>query len=558
MKKNAFIKLPINVERKLIISCKLPVIAVFLLSACTGDIPGERPETGTPIVLGEINIGSSTPSTRVDITEQSPGWQNGDILTVIAPDGKNAIYRYFNTNWTNSLGNILYLEDYHPAANFTAGYSKAPSDMFPYTNQSTREEYLAQTRIGGTLNLTRRELGGTLTHQNVDLIITITEGRGWTGTQFAEAIASFKYLTNDGEEVTPFKQNATFRAQLSEDKVPAPDERLFTVNNVKGTYTLNNGGTLTNGKRLDIEIIYHASGELAVTRATVAEFIDTNLSGIPAEIVPGGYHYAVYNWENLKEVLSKVKNGENIIQMVDITRPDSEAWTTKDLPENCLYNGNEHTITGLDAPLFKKVNGNVYNLHLKDCDVTATSNDTGLLACENEGTITLCSATGTLKITLSSSQLVRFGGGLVSYNLGSITRSHTKCEILAESSYVWTTAGGLVGQNAGKIVACAAYGTVKATGPNITTGNLVGTIKDAFGLEHEVHYSYATATGNAIGNGSTIITQDDVTVYTLVSEPASATGVSREERIFNKNVDNWWTDTPDYNIDFTYEGKKKL
>lgn len=285
MKKNAFIKLPINVERKLIISCKLSVIAVFLLSACTGDIPGERPETGTPIALGDISIGPSTTSARVDISEQNPGWENGDILTVTSPDGRDALYRYFNYKWSNSLGNVLYLEDYHPADNFTAGYSRAPSDMYPYTNQGTREDYLAQTRIGGTLNLTRCELGGTLTHQNVDLIITLTRGRGWTGNQFAEAIASFKYLTNDGREVTPFKQSSTFRAQLSEDKVPVPGGRLFTVNNVKGTYLLNDGGTLTNGKRLDIRIMYHATGELAISSATVSDFVN-NFIEFPAEIVP--------------------------------------------------------------------------------------------------------------------------------------------------------------------------------------------------------------------------------------------------------------------------------
>ena len=542
--------------RKLI----LILATLALITACTGT--GESPETGFPADGTPIEIGSITvaPTTRVDIIDQPTAWQTGDAIAVTDPGNTNtATYTYSTaTGWTQTSADPLYMEDYAPGATFPAQHG-TPGNL---TDQSTKANYLGATHLAGNLTLGGRTLSGQMTHQKVDLVVTLKEGNGWTGTQFKEAIASFKYLTTTaGTEVTPYQAGNTFRAQLTEGYVPAPGDYLFILplqggstgeagegGFLRGTYTLPPGESLTSGQRLTLEITYHKSGELTSGNATVSDFTDApGLPHLPGIIQPAGYDHAVYNWETLVQALDVVNMSPgNIIQLAHITCPDNqEARTVKNLRSSSLYNGNGYTITGLKAPLFDLVEGYVYNLHLRQSEVTITTgNYCGLLANFNSGTITICSATGTLTTTSEGVTI----GGLVGWNQNYITRSYTNCTVTAEGDNI--TTGGLVGYNHGAIVACAALGTTTNNG-NGFTGNLIGENSSA----PDVYYSYAAGNGNAIGNGPPINNSGGAFTRTLVIDPADQTGIAGQQRTFDSTHAPWWTGEPDYFIDYNYEGK---
>ncbi len=89
----------------------------------------------------------------------------------------------------------------------------------------------------------------------------------------------------------------------------------------------------------------------------------------------------------------------------------------------------------------------------------------------NSGTIKDSSASGVVEFA------GKRGGGLVAYNDGEITGSHSTVDVLSHTGMVFgietlggTTAGGLVADNRGKISRCWAEGTVKA----YRSGGLVG------------------------------------------------------------------------------------
>ena len=105
--------------------------------------------------------------------------------------------------------------------------------------------------------------------------------------------------------------------------------------------------------------------------------------------------------------------------------------------------------------------GHVRNLTLRDVDVDGT-NHVGALAGENNGTITGCSATGTLTV------IEWYNGGLVGENNGTITASYAEVTVTSRRD----ENGGLVGRNTGTITASYATGDVTTSGRS--SGGLVG------------------------------------------------------------------------------------
>ena len=119
--------------------------------------------------------------------------------------------------------------------------------------------------------------------------------------------------------------------------------------------------------------------------------------------------------------------------------------------------------TGAKWSFFAEIGsgGHVRNLALSDVDVTGT-NSTGSLAGLNNGTITGCSATGTVTATDWSI------GGLVGENTGTIIASHSSVTVDGGQNET----GGLVGKNTGTIAASYATGNVNGDGRSV--GGLAG------------------------------------------------------------------------------------
>lgn len=301
--------------------------------------------------------------------------------------------------------------------------------------------------------------------------------------------------------------------------------------------------SLEAGQRYNLTITLN--GE----RATITGNDITDWVNGEVRYIPDGYDYAVYDVDDLLRVMGEVTQGQKIIQMAGINV--NSTWPTMDLPQEVLYNGNGHTITGLKDPLFNIVNGYIYNLHLRDSKVIANSFNCGLLANTNNGSIILCTATGTLTINTTGN-----AGGLVGENMGDIIRSYTDCKVIVNSDDATIQAGGLAGLNTTtyphpSIILCAAFGTVEKTqtNANITAGNLVGN------NEEIIYYSYATAAGEAIGEGNAIETPELLRIHSIFTDPADPTGISWKMHLFNKAVGNWWIDGTPPTIDFCYEGE---
>ena len=136
-----------------------------------------------------------------------------------------------------------------------------------------------------------------------------------------------------------------------------------------------------------------------------------------------------------------------------------------------IFEGNGNTLsnltisgtTGAKWSFFAEIGsgGHVRNLALSDVDVTGT-NSTGSLAGLNNGTITGCSATGTVTATDWSI------GGLVGENTGTIIASHSSVTVDGGQNET----GGLVGKNTGTIAASYATGNVNGDGRSV--GGLAG------------------------------------------------------------------------------------
>jgi len=138
-------------------------------------------------------------------------------------------------------------------------------------------------------------------------------------------------------------------------------------------------------------------------------------------------------------------------------------WVPIGLGSSGVFDGNGHTITGLTINgtesyqgMFTRVSGKVENLRLENVNINNTLSYTGAIAGENCGTISNCSASGSVS---SSSSAV---GGLVGANWGisSIIQNSFSAVNVTGSS---TSVGGIAGfshNSGGTIRNCYSTGTV--------------------------------------------------------------------------------------------------
>jgi len=553
------------------------LLSLLLLTACTADdVPGAGP---APLHISSATL-SGPANVQVSRAENALTHGNGEIW--IEVDGKTAWYQLDgNGNLTLESGQpTLTIPRTQKQAEAVKAYGyvlfNISGTSFYLPIHATAQNYPVTWNTDDEANHTATLNGPLKLSPAVALLhITVQDAAG-SGIGGFNITGENIYRPAGGNIQTNWQEDPAGNYQIKprsssylgwsqEDILIVPatlkaGDAMFRITGRNDaptgyqnkTWTVHVHPALT---RLEAGTKYNLTVTLEGTKAAITGTTITDWEEGDATYKPKGYDHAVYNWEELVEALVEASiHGENvtIIQMKDITAPEDQGSRTPQYFYG-LYNGNGHTISGLKAPLFDWVsNGSqVYNLHLRDCNVTVSSgNHAGLLANGNSGTITLCSATGTLQHTYSS---VNYTGGLVGTNHGFITRCYTNARVENQTSTGWVYAGGLAGYNDGSIVACAAWGTVtvNANNTNATAGNLVG-----MNYTGTIAYSYATAKGKAIGDhgsGDGIIVDRDVSAYTLVPSPTSPTGITEQWRSFGADG-NWWSASP-YKIDFTYEGK---
>ncbi|WP_224319262.1 fimbrillin family protein [Bacteroides cellulosilyticus] len=195
-----------------------------------------------------------------------------------------------------------------------------------------------------------------------------------------------------------------------------------------------------------------------------------------------------------------------------------------------IYCGNGYTISGLriksnhgtgNNGLFGSITGSgalLTGIHLRDVRITGTTGSyTGALAgYVRGGTVTLCSAEGTIEATLPGGSGA-FLGGLVGMSDGcSINRCRTKVNIKADVTLKgdgWAYAGGIVGDNreASTLFACQSEGEVSLTGAGTSTDTqalYAGGIAGRNSYANDLNASYIRAC-MATGNVSVTYTGTD-------------------------------------------------
>jgi len=229
-------------------------------------------------------------------------------------------------------------------------------------------------------------------------------------------------------------------------------------------------------------------------------------------------------------------SGKYFIQSNDISL--SQNWipigwfgSTYDtnLPFQGHYDGQGYSISNLTitsgigwAGLFALVgaNGVLEDIVLQDVDITAEYHS-GALAGENNGYITGCTVSGTVKVVGQSGGLVGMShnglledchstatvigtggtvGGLVGYvtnNSGNAEESIIGCSATGSVAGVEQT-GGLVGTLQGGLLA-ESYAAGNVSGSSRYTGGLVGVIESANGFVAAVENCYARTTVTAPG-----------------------------------------------------------
>jgi hypothetical protein len=164
-----------------------------------------------------------------------------------------------------------------------------------------------------------------------------------------------------------------------------------------------------------------------------------------------------------------------------------------------VFDGNDHTISNLTIAastkdfvgLFGYVGyvGQIFNLGIENVTMTGDEYVGGLVG-RNEGSLTFCSATGSVTIEGSA---VRYVGGLVGYNnSGTLTSCSASGSVSRVSDYSYAV-GGLVGGNDGTLTSCYATGSVTAGGyyaGGLVGRNYRGTLTSCYATGAVIGYDY--------------------------------------------------------------------
>lgn len=491
--------------------------AIVAMTACAGSSEeletGNQPEDNkTPITVGKLTVaGDVLPSSRGGAqraegsTRTVGNWgdtydpfNQGDELTVTKA-ATSVIYQYqADGTWNIKEGETpFYKEDFADNDVFTA--AKGTEDLVE--DQSTLADYRSADHITGNLQLSGNQFinktDETLTHQHVDVVVTITPAAGsthWDGKDFVTHMqaTTVTFHTKNETAIKPFcatitPQAVTYRAVMPAASMPtAGTEKIVTITAPKDQtlevkYTLENGATPEAGKRLTITIDYDNKRTLTA-KATVTPW--TNGPDYTAQ--HNGYDMIIRTADDLWAFAKLVNGGLyglTAIQVADIDLEKKE-WTpigTKDDPYTGTYNGGGYTISGLNVDGSSNESQGLFDcivipailtgINLKDPTVTGEAFIGALVGQAGINThVNNCSVQGG-KITGKNTI-----GGLIGSNFGATTVACYATDVTVEATQSNGDAGGLAGVNVsgGTIYFC--YAKAKSvTGGTSNTGALVGT-----------------------------------------------------------------------------------
>lgn len=224
--------------------------AALLMTACSNDTTDNFPSNTLKMGQTSIVTKEGTP-----LAADAWSWKKGDELTATA--GNLSSTYAFTTEWGTAVN-----------TNFTKeaiGLNKITLSFGNKTltaNQSTAAYYRKADYMTGEGTLTHLTINGTLTHQYTDVVVIFTEGKGWanSSTKFNDAIKAASFTINS--TITPYHDEATFRAIIPPANVPSSGEL--------GTLTFGATPDILNGRTAQVAYTHNYSAtDLKGSRLTV-------------------------------------------------------------------------------------------------------------------------------------------------------------------------------------------------------------------------------------------------------------------------------------------------
>ena len=444
------------------------------LAACTQDEAGFLPEgaEGTPIVFTVTGLNTAVTATAGTRAPVDSDWEGVQSVAVLM-DGTVKAYDVTPTTADNT-GATLTSDEPHYWTNhtdrlvtawwpYTAGETTPPAVVVK-ADQSARKNFegsdliVAEKQTVSYGNPTLR-----FTHRTTQITVILTD--------YTEGMASVKLTglsTENGNpaEITPYdKSGDTYTALVAPQSVAA------------GTAFIT--CKFTNGKvfvyKMKEATDWQAGEEYTYTVSLAA-------AEDPGYTIEGDGSYTVTTADGLKNVAKLVneegKTDINITLNTDLNLTNME-WTpigTESQPYTGTFNGKNKTITGLTVNQegtnyvgligYLGSGGKVQNVTLTDVSVTGYWYVGGVVGANDKGTVTACTASG----SISGSSRV---GGVVGYNGGTMTGCTVSGSVSGDSSV-----GGVVGWNGGTVTAC--YATSDVSGYSDVGGvagrNYYGTV----------------------------------------------------------------------------------
>ena len=444
------------------------------LASCTQDEAGFLPEgaEGTPIVFTATGLNPAATATAGTRAPVDGDWE-GVQSVAVRMDGTVKAYNV-TPSTSDNTGATLTSADPHYWTNhnnitvtawwpYTAGETTPPAVKVA-ADQSARKNFegsdliVAEEQTVSYGNPTLR-----FTHRTARVTVILTD---YTEERIFVRLTGLSTADGNPAVIAPYydKGGDTYIALVAPQTVAAGTAFI--------TCKFTNGKVFVYKMQNDAE--WKAGEEYTYTVSLAA-------AKDPGYTIEGDGSYTVTTADGLKNVAKLVneegKTDINITLDTDLTLTGE--WTpigTESQPYTGTFNGKDKTITGLTVNQegtnyvgligYLGSGGKVQNVTLTDVSVTGYWYVGGVVGANDKGTVTACTASG----SISGSSRV---GGVVGYNGGTMTGCTVSGSVSGDSSV-----GGVVGYNGGTVTAC--YATSDVSGYSDVGGvagrNYYGTV----------------------------------------------------------------------------------
>ena len=458
-----------DMKRTLLLSAAC--LAATLFTACTQDDAGLLPEAseGIPMTFTATGLNPTAATTTGTRATVDGDWKG---VTAVAIQIGNEVKEYRVTPSSDNLTATLSSDDPHYWA---GGSSVTVSAWWPYTDGQVSmptvtvkadqrgDGYAESDHIGVAEELLHYN-GGTptlvFTHRTARIVVTVS-----SGTSSISSVRLTNLSTangNPGEIIAHDAGSGIYEALVAPQSMTAGTAFVTIATTDGKTYVYRMQGAAE-----------WKAGEEYTYTVSLAAAEDPGYT-----VSEDGKTYNVTSADGLKNVAELVNGGKtdiNITLDTDLTLTGE--WTpigTESQPYTGTFNGKDKTITGLTVNQegtnyvgligYLGSGGKVQNVTLTDVSVTGYWYVGGVVGANDKGTVTACTASG----SISGSSRV---GGVVGYNGGTMTGCTVSGSVSGDSSV-----GGVVGWNGGTVTACYWSGlpdndnggATKVDGTNVT------------------------------------------------------------------------------------------